>query len=64
MIFITPRVKICIKGLGNEVYFKTWYCFYIFETDETRLKRVNSLKTCKLHSQLVIGELGAGYQNF
>jgi len=63
MIFITPRLKICTKGLGNEDCFKTWY-FYISKTDETRRKRVNSLKTCKLQSQLVIGEVGASCTTF
>jgi len=46
MIFITPKVKICIKGLGNEVYFQNVLLFiYITETDDTRRKRVSSLKT-------------------
>jgi len=31
--------------------------FYIFETDDTRRKRVSSLKTCKFQNQLAVGEL-------
>jgi hypothetical protein len=45
------------KGLGNEVYFENVVSLYS-ETNDTRRKRVSSLKTCGLQDQLVIGELG------
>jgi len=38
--------------------------FTFLKLIKTRHKGVNSLKTCKLQRQLVIGELGAGYQTF
>jgi hypothetical protein len=47
-----------IKGLRNEVYFNNKK-FLCSETNDTRHKRVSSLKTCGLHDQLVIDELGA-----
>jgi len=50
-------------GLGNEVYFKTWY-FYVYKTDEACRKWGSTLKTCKLQSQLVIGELRASCTTF
>jgi hypothetical protein len=56
--FITFKVKMDIKGLGNEVYFNNKIFFYS-ETNDTRHKRVNSLKTCRLQGQLIIGKLGA-----
>jgi hypothetical protein len=56
--FITPKVKMGIKGLGNEVDFKNMISL-CSETDDTRRKRVSLLKTCRLQDPLVIGELGA-----
>jgi len=38
------------------------FCFS--ETEETRYKRVNSLKACKLQSQLTMSELGASCTTF
>jgi hypothetical protein len=61
--FITLKVKMGIKGLGNEVYFKNMISLYS-ETDDTRRKRVSSLETCQLQDQLVIGELGASCKPF
>jgi hypothetical protein len=55
--FITFKVKIGIKDLGNDVYFENMK-FYIVETDEARRNRVSSLKTCRLQDQLVIGKFG------
>jgi hypothetical protein len=63
MIFMTPRVKIRIKGHGIEIYVKTRF-FCISETRKTRHKRVNSVKACKLQSQLAIGKLGGELHNF
>jgi len=37
---------------------------YITETDDTRRKRVSSLKAWKLRSQLATGELGASRTTF
>jgi len=31
MIFIIPKVKICIKGLGNEVYFQNVLLFILLK---------------------------------
>ena len=54
-----------IKRLGNEVYLKKKNMISLyFETDDTRHKRVSSLKTCGLQDQLVIGELGASCKFF
>jgi hypothetical protein len=55
--FITFKVKMDSKGLGNEIYFENMVSLY-FETNDTRRKRVSSLKTCGFQDQLVIGELG------
>jgi hypothetical protein len=61
--FVTPKVKMGIEGLGNEVYFKNKISLYS-EIDDTRRKRVSSLETCQLQDQLVIGELGASCKPF
>jgi hypothetical protein len=61
--FITFKVKMGSKGLGNEVYFKNIVSLYS-ETNDTRRKRVSSLKTCGLQNQLVIGELGTSCKPF
>jgi hypothetical protein len=61
--FITLKVKIGIKELGNDVYFKS-IIFYIVETNEARGKRVSSLKTYRLQDQLVMDKLGASCKTF
>jgi hypothetical protein len=48
----------------GDLEFMLRHDFYIFETQETRHKRVDSLKECKLQSQLAIGELGGELHNF
>jgi hypothetical protein len=53
--FITFKVKIGIKELGNDVYFKN-IKFYIVETDEVRRKRESLLKMYRLQDQLVFGK--------
>jgi hypothetical protein len=61
--FITFKVKIGIKELGNDVYFKN-IILYIVEIDEACRKRVSSLKTCRLQDQLVVGKFGASCKIF
>jgi len=63
MIFIIPKVKYALGDLETKFILKMRY-FYIFETDDTRRKRVSSLKMCRLQNQLVIGELGASCKTF
>jgi hypothetical protein len=46
-----------IKGLGNEVYFKNNKFLYS-ETNDTRHKRVRSLKTADFRTNLSLACLG------
>jgi hypothetical protein len=61
--FITFKVKIGIKELGNDIYFKNMK-FHIVKTDEIRRKRLSSLKTYILQDQLVRNKFGARCKNF
>jgi hypothetical protein len=45
------------KGLGNEVYFNNKKFLYS-ETNDTRHKRVSSLKTCGLRTNSSLASLG------
>jgi hypothetical protein len=56
--FITFKVKIGIKEVGNDIYFKS-IILYNVEIDEARRKRVSSLRTCRLQDQLVTDKFGA-----
>jgi hypothetical protein len=60
--FMTFKVKIGIKELGNDVlkYMK----FHIVETNETRHKRAGSLKTYILQDHLVRDKFGARCKTF
>jgi hypothetical protein len=61
--FITCKVKMGMKELGNDVYSKN-ITFHIVETDEIHHKRTSSFKTYKLQDQLAIVKFGARCKTF